>query len=602
MDAGQRGIQQAVAGAASVPTPPRQNEDLFDEADPLQMMVGGAAEAVHVPAAVGRRESCDSILSVDPSVNSASSETRPKTLSLGGGFQSARHEQLRRRVQNEPNPATAAGSLMGPSAAAAAANMQRPRFSIYSAPATPMGSIGSLPSALGIDYIDREYDDDEEYYLECTSIASCEETTEATAASKQHRFGQLSSPSRGFKKRNSKSRLSLNLGSKNSPSPVRYKLSPPEGSEASNAAGNTRGILPKFLRSSFSRLFQNKNNNNAAAAPKKDETPITSTAPTAIAAALESESPPSALAALAFKKSSTFQNLVNAAAQAQAEAQSDACNTCTCHSPTTEAYLEETKLNGLPVIPFAFPTSVVAEKQRNRNKKLRSEAAPSGPATSSPSSSNKRKETSSPQDILSPASSCRRNTSLVEMDHLNPDDLNSDFEGPKSLENLVYIAQRELMSESLRGGGSNASPSPAGLGFLTASASSMETTTNSMGSDADDDVGLMFAGGGNKPPVPSSAAAATPRSSSVLPRRPATSDDGYFEMAPPKRPSPSSRRSSSSATTNSSRPPQPPHSSSMQQRRSSRGRRESPSVGSSGRRAVEEGCFEMDLGAGDNVK
>jgi hypothetical protein len=139
---------------------------------------------------------------------------------------------------------------------------------------------------------------------------------------------------------------------------------------------------------------------------------------------------------------------------------------------------------------------------------------------------------SSPQDIV------RRNTSLVDMDHLNLDDISSDFGGPKSLENLVYIAQRELISESLAGGTSP--PLMCDLPFLNASASSMETTTNSAGSDIDEDfanltrnrdetdVGLIFSR--KTTPVVTKPRKCSSGSTAV--------DDGYFEMAPPKRRSP----------------------------------------------------------------
>lgn len=35
-------------------------------------------------------------------------------------------------------------------------------------------------------------------------------------------------------------------------------------------------------------------------------------------------------------------------------------------SPTTLAYLEEAKMSGLPVIPFAYPTCVLVDKMKNK--------------------------------------------------------------------------------------------------------------------------------------------------------------------------------------------------------------------------------------------
>lgn len=37
-------------------------------------------------------------------------------------------------------------------------------------------------------------------------------------------------------------------------------------------------------------------------------------------------------------------------------------------TPTTQAYIEETRLSGLPVIPFAYPTCVLVEKMKNRTR------------------------------------------------------------------------------------------------------------------------------------------------------------------------------------------------------------------------------------------
>jgi len=37
-------------------------------------------------------------------------------------------------------------------------------------------------------------------------------------------------------------------------------------------------------------------------------------------------------------------------------------------TPSTLAYIEETKLSGLPVIPFAYPTCVIVEKMKSKTK------------------------------------------------------------------------------------------------------------------------------------------------------------------------------------------------------------------------------------------
>ena len=361
-------------------------------------------------------------------------------------FQAARHHKMRRRraaaaahVNNNNNNDPSIGSVP------ARFHGGGPRYSIASAPATPLsGSVSSIPMELdGLEYIDKEHDN--EYYLDCGSIASCEEASEATTTSAAPLRKYVLSPDgvtsavmplqKAFKKRDSKS------GSVASSPPDR----PP-----SSGSNNTTGILPKFLRSSFRGLFKGT----------KQEQPSASTTPIVAGPELEgdgSASPPSsALAALAMRKSSTFQNLVNSAQQNEsdkAKAKST-CHVCQCHSPTTEAYLEENRLNGLPVIPFAFPTSVVAERMRQRRKK---------PSGETPEAENK----TLPQDIV------RRNVSLVSMDQLYPGEF--DFGGPKSLENLVYIAQRELISESLQRG--EEIDIPFMMAAANASASSMATSS-----------------------------------------------------------------------------------------------------------------------------
>ena len=404
-----------------------------------------------------------------------------------------------------------------------------PRFSISSAPATPLGgSVSSIPMELGLEYIDKEHDN--EYYLDCGSIASCEEASEATTTGST--FGRSSSShhkhllspdgvtsavlplQRAFKKRDSKSRLSLKDEAASSPPEAGGRTTPSSGSN------NTAGILPKFLRSSFRGLFKGGKPEQSSATP-------TAIVPEPDAEGEGSASPPSsALAAMAMRKSSTFQNLVNSAKQNESErakaagAVSNTCHVCQCHSPTTEAYLEENRLNGLPVIPFAFPTSVVAEKMWQRRKK------PSGDSDKSPGAENK----TLPQDIV------RRNVSLVSMDQLYPGEF--DFGGPKSLENLVYIAQRELISESLLRGEDIDIPFMLAAG---ASASSMETGTaySAASDDVDDEIASLNSHRNNREDsdvgIVMVAASEDANKTPVVRPPPLTSrqdSGGYFEMAP----------------------------------------------------------------------
>ena len=394
-----------------------------------------------------------------------------------------------------------------------------PKFPASSAPATPLGgSVSSIPMELGLEYIDKEHDN--EYYLDCGSIASCEEASEATTSAHPSAHPKyLLSPDgvtsavsplqRAFKKRGSKSGSAAS-----SPPDAGGRTTPSSGS-------NTAGILPKFLRSSFRGLFKGaKPDLPSAEVPEPEGEGEGGASP-----------PSSALAALAMKKSTTFQSLVNSAQQneserAKAATGSNTCQVCQCHSPTTEAYLEENRLNGLPVIPFAFPTSVVAERMRQRRKK------PSGGDSDKSPTENMK---SLPQDIV------RRNVSLASMDHLYPGEF--DFGGPKSLENLVYIAQRELISESLQRGEDIDIPFMLRAAGTGASASSMDTggTAYSAASDdiVDEEIASLSSVQRNREDsdvgITMVAAPEDANKTPVVRPPPLTSrkdSGGYFEMAP----------------------------------------------------------------------
>lgn len=53
-------------------------------------------------------------------------------------------------------------------------------------------------------------------------------------------------------------------------------------------------------------------------------------------------------------------------------------------TPTTQAYIEETRLSGLPVIPFAYPTCVLVEKMKSRNRERVRQASGEYQATNTP--------------------------------------------------------------------------------------------------------------------------------------------------------------------------------------------------------------------------
>ena len=92
--------------------------------------------------------------------------------------------------------------------------------------------------------------------------------------------------------------------------------------------------LSKFLRSSFSKLLQLSNSNN----PESNNV----------------ESPTSSL------RSSQSLDPVESPAEIQQTGEYNLM------SPTTLAYLEEAKMSGLPVIPFAYPTCVLVDKMKNK--------------------------------------------------------------------------------------------------------------------------------------------------------------------------------------------------------------------------------------------
>ena len=88
----------------------------------------------------------------------------------------------------------------------------------------------------------------------------------------------------------------------------------------------------------------------------------------------------------------------------------------------------------LPVIPFTYPTAVIAEKLSNKKKEAKKRPKnPSGESNKSASSPRTIKRANSRTDLD------------FHMDH-------GDEFGPSSLENIVNIAERELASESLRQG------------------------------------------------------------------------------------------------------------------------------------------------------
>jgi hypothetical protein len=134
----------------------------------------------------------------------------------------------------------------------------------------------------------------------------------------------------------SKSRLSLNL---NLSSP-REERSPSPTPSATSARSTASSIIPRFLRNSFSRLM--------GASSRKTSPAVT---PGAISPSSTYVDSPEMMAGGVLHE-----------------------------SPSMAEYIEETKQSGLPVIPFAHPTSVVAEKMKNRSRTTSINAAPENKA------------------------------------------------------------------------------------------------------------------------------------------------------------------------------------------------------------------------------
>ncbi len=262
------------------------------------------------------------------------------------------------------------------------------------------------------------------------------------------------SHSHPFRKR-SKSRLSLNLirgGGNNGH----------ESDRASSPVGSTSGrspsLIPKFLRSSFSRLlskdrkssFASSSNNTPAVTPTNDHAPISGH--------LSSSSFPKSASSAILRTVDLVGSIGGASdlTAATSEDGSPEVQGFIQDSPDTAEYFEQTKLDGLPVIPFAFPTSVVAERLKNKKSSANAKLSDPTPPSSlrvkqkTPSGDSSKSE---PRDILNKdgtAVSGRRHrpsgnliNDFDEYEHI----LGGDEGGPKSLDHLESLAQQELLEE-----------------------------------------------------------------------------------------------------------------------------------------------------------
>ena len=107
-------------------------------------------------------------------------------------------------------------------------------------------------------------------------------------------------------------------------------------------------------------------------------------------------------------------------------------------TPTTLAYLEEAKLSGLPVIPFAYPTCVLVDKIKNKDNVMSTLATPT--KENNPPLPSQKTSVNSAVSTITNDSSC--------VSEFGEDQPKSP---PGTLESIVDIAQREYIEEHLAG-------------------------------------------------------------------------------------------------------------------------------------------------------
>ena len=193
----------------------------------------------------------------------------------------------------------------------------------------------------------------------------------------------------------SKSRLSLNLiaskEKEKSPSPR---------------------LLPRFLRSSFSRLLHKTNKDPATEAttpPSEGRVATPSTDGITHGISMSSIN----------DQSSVLGDSVRSGEDRVTP------NDLITMTPSTLEFLEEAKLSGLPVIPFAYPTCVLVSKKTKSNNESFAKEARAASNSSSASETPKK--------------------ARVSLFHLYSDD--STKSPPNTLESIVDLAQKQLKAE-----------------------------------------------------------------------------------------------------------------------------------------------------------
>ena len=126
------------------------------------------------------------------------------------------------------------------------------------------------------------------------------------------------------------------------------------------------------------------------------------------------------------------------------------------NTPSTQAYLEETRLRELPLIPFAYPSAAIVEKISERTKQICRENSNfmeispihSDFGTKTEKSENKSINQTTPSQPYSAEAGSNGNYSSLSRSYQIPlDNLDLNFQPPEhhTLENLVDLAHQELL-------------------------------------------------------------------------------------------------------------------------------------------------------------
>ena len=314
-----------------------------------------------------------------------------------------------------------------------------------SAPPTPSGDNGL--------FICSSWADPESSrYLKRGSIASIDERQEYGLLSPDDAISVSSVegyPCSDKRKHKSISRLSLNLGV------VNLK------DERLTSPSKNASIIPKFLRNSFSRLWgkgkvvdgeitkpdkehenQNQQTETEIAKESSNEAsnivttpviPANSMAPHLSKLIIDNVLSKSASTSTFVEKGEDAVNNVSPSRKLSREHSTSSPEVCgkVPFSPSTMDFFEESRQSGLPVIPFALPTSVVAERMKKRKQQQQKSASNSIESVEKPKS--EAKEIPKRRDSV--------------LDYV----VKSGEYGPASLDNLVHMAEVELARETLYG-------------------------------------------------------------------------------------------------------------------------------------------------------